>query len=95
MCKTPLEIYLCIWATRKFTAFVMHAVLFSKKCHLFDNFIPFCSNNMFSKNPVITFKYQPDCIKDKYVIKIMELLTGGKLFMFAKFLLQQEDFLEL
>jgi hypothetical protein len=42
---------------------------------------------MFSINHMLTFKYQPECLKDKYVIKITELVAGGKLITFAKFLL--------
>jgi len=47
---------------------------------------------MFSINHVLTFKYQPECLKDKYVTKITELVTGGKLITFASLLLLQEDY---
>jgi len=37
--------------------------LFSTKCHLFDNSIPFFSNNMFSINQTPKFKYPPQLTK--------------------------------
>jgi hypothetical protein len=45
--KKTLKVHLCIWATRKFTAFLRHSalisVLYSTEFYSFHNFIFFCS----------------------------------------------------
>jgi len=63
------KLILCIWATRKFTAFLKHSVLisvlYSTECCPFHNFTFFFfgSNNTFFGNNIQHFKYQPGQLK--------------------------------
>ena len=51
---------LCTQATRIFIAFLRHPayLLLSTKCHVFNDIIFFCSNDMFFLNHVWMFKYR-------------------------------------
>jgi len=61
--KTHLKIHF-IYSDNKeiyrfFKTFWITPALFSTKCHLFHNFIFFCSNNTFFTNHVLEFKHPP------------------------------------
>jgi hypothetical protein len=65
--NTPLEIHVIYLGNKKiyctFKTRYIIPVLLSTKCHLFHNFIFFCSLKMFFINVVLKFKYQPSCLK--------------------------------
>jgi hypothetical protein len=62
--KTPLHNHFICLGNNFKTCCIM-SVLFSTKCHLFHNFILFCSNNTHVSllNHVLKFKYQPSCLE--------------------------------
>jgi hypothetical protein len=57
--KNTLEIH-CLYLGNKEIYWILKtcSVLFSTKCHLFDNFIFLCSNNVFI-NHALKFKSKP------------------------------------
>jgi len=65
--KTPLEIHFkCVGIKEIYHIFMtcyVVSVLFSTKCHLFNNFIFFCSPNTFFINSALKFEYKPSLLK--------------------------------
>ena len=74
LARWPSQLTLC-----PFIHFTIFSPLLNSECHLFHNFIFFCSNNTLFINRVLKFKYQPVSLRVTIVSSLLNIsfLTTG------------------